>query len=82
MYPGTTFEEDDEKIILTMKQCGSGGRLINKGAYEGPHAYRKFKKAAPYTWGEEGLPIYCGHCVWGPRDITHYSDRRTAVGAN
>ncbi len=64
MYPGTTFEEDDEKIVLTMKQCGSGGRLINKGAYEGPYAYRKFKKAGPNTWGEEGLPVYCGHCVW------------------
>ncbi|MBN1614070.1 MAG: hypothetical protein JW950_06350, partial [Deltaproteobacteria bacterium] len=64
MYPGTTFEEDDEKIILTVRQCGSGGRLINKGAYEGPFAYRKFKKAAPHTWGEENLPIYCGHCPW------------------
>ena len=43
MYPGTTFEEDDEKIILHMKQCGSGGRLINMGAYEGPFGYRKLK---------------------------------------
>jgi hypothetical protein len=64
MYPGTTFEEDDEKIIMTMKQCGSGGRLIEKGAYEGPFGYKKFKKAAPYTWGEENLPLYCSHCVW------------------
>jgi hypothetical protein len=64
MYPGTTFEEDDEKIIITVRQCGSGGRLINKGAYEGPFAYRKLRKAAPHTWGEEDLPIYCGHCSW------------------
>lgn len=64
MYPGATFEEDDEKIILTNRQCGSGGRLINKRAYEGPFAYRRIKKAAPYTWGEEDMPIYCGHCPW------------------
>jgi hypothetical protein len=64
MYPGTTVEEDEEKIILTMKQCGSGGRLINMGAYEGPLGYRKLKKAGPHTWGEENLPIYCTHCAW------------------
>jgi hypothetical protein len=64
MYPGTTFEEDDEKITLTMKQCGSGGRLINMGAYEGPFGYRKLKKAGPHTWGEEDLPLYCSHCSW------------------
>lgn len=64
MYPGTTFEEDDEKIILTMKQCGSGGRLINMGAYDGPFGYRKLKKAGPHTWGEENLPLYCSHCPW------------------
>ena len=64
MYPGTTFEEDDEKIILTMKQCGSGGRLINMGAYDGAFGYRKLKKAGPHTWGEENLPIYCSHCPW------------------
>ena len=64
MYPGTVFEEDDEKITLTMKQCGSGGRLINMGAYEGPFAYRRLKKAGPHTWGEENLPVYCSHCSW------------------
>jgi hypothetical protein len=62
MYPGTTVEEDDEKIILKMKQCGSGGRLINMGAYEGPFGYRKLKNPGPHTWGEKDLPIYCAHC--------------------
>ena len=62
MYPGTTVEEDDEKIIINMKQCGSGGRLINMDAYSGPMGYKKLKKAGPHTWGEEDLPIYCSHC--------------------
>src|SRR3977135_834931 len=31
-------EEDDEKITLSFK-CGSGGRLIDEGKYEGDHPY-------------------------------------------
>jgi hypothetical protein len=64
MYPGFTVEEDDEKFIWTNNPCGSGGRLINMGAYEGPYGYRKLKKAGPHTWGEKDLPIYCSHCPW------------------
>ena len=60
--PGMTMEEDDEKFILTMNPCGSGGRLINMGAYDGAFGYRKLKKAGPHTWGEENVPIYCAHC--------------------
>ena len=62
MYPGTTVEEDDEKVIIRMRQCGSGGRLINSGAYDGPMGYKKLEKAGCHTWGEQGLPIYCSHC--------------------
>jgi hypothetical protein len=61
--PGITVEEDDEKFIITVK-CGSGGHLIESGAYEGPNGYRKLKKPGPQTWGEPDLPIYCGHCPW------------------
>jgi hypothetical protein len=28
-------EEDDEKIVLQMRPCGSGGRLVLEGKYEG-----------------------------------------------
>jgi hypothetical protein len=64
MYPGMTLEEDDEKFVFTLNPCGSGGRLINMGAYEGPFAYRKLQKPGPHTWGEKDLPIYCAHCTW------------------
>lgn len=64
MYPGLTIEEDDEKFIFTMQPCGSGGRLIDGGFYEGPFGYAKLKKAGPHTWGETDLPIYCSHCPW------------------
>lgn len=64
MYPGMTIEEDDEKFTLTMDPCGSGGRLINGGFYEGPMAYAKLKNSGRHTWGETDLPIYCSHCPW------------------
>jgi hypothetical protein len=64
MYPGFTIEEDDEKFILTMNPCGSGGRLLKMGVYEEPLNFSRLKKAGPHTWGKENLPIYCSHCVW------------------
>jgi hypothetical protein len=59
--PGLTVEEDDEKFTITVK-CGSGAKLIEKGAYQGPDGLRKLQKAGPHSWGEVNLPIYCGHC--------------------
>ena len=61
-YPGLTVEEDDEKIIITLNPCGSGGRLIAMGLFEGEKGYRKLRKPGPHTWGETDLPIYCVHC--------------------
>ena len=31
-------DEDDEKITLSFR-CGTGGKLIDDGRYEGEHAY-------------------------------------------
>ncbi|MBI2962641.1 MAG: PhoU domain-containing protein [Deltaproteobacteria bacterium] len=64
MYPGMKIEEDDEKFVFTLNPCGSGGRLIDMRAYEGPFAYRKLRKPGPHTWGEKDMPIYCSHCPW------------------
>lgn len=61
-YGKWTIEEDDEKFIFTHDPCGSGGRLIDMGAYEGPYGYTVIKNASPITWGEENIPIYCLHC--------------------
>jgi hypothetical protein len=55
-----TIEEDDEKIVLTMKPCGSGERIIQKGGYEAGLA--KVKDPHRITWGMKDFPIYCVHC--------------------
>jgi hypothetical protein len=53
-------EEDDEKISVTMKPCGSGERIIKSGGYE--MGLAKVKDPHPITWGMKDFPIYCVHC--------------------
>ncbi len=54
------IEEDDEKIVITMKPCGSGERIIEKGGYEAGLA--KVRDPHNITWGMKDFPIYCVHC--------------------
>ena len=53
--------EDDEKVTIKMKPCGSGGRLINEGKYEGKDALLKIAKPQPLTYGRPDYPVYCAH---------------------
>src|SRR5205807_10352119 len=53
--------EDDEKITLSFR-CGTGGRLIDEGRYEGEGAFLTLRDAAPRTFGRAELPVYCAHC--------------------
>src|ERR1035441_8369600 len=55
-----TIEEEDEKIVITMKPCGSGERIIEKGGYEAGLAI--VKDPHRITWGMKDFPIYCVHC--------------------
>ncbi|HEX7474592.1 MAG TPA: hypothetical protein VF318_01400 [Dehalococcoidales bacterium] len=55
-------EEDDEKISITMKPCGSGERIIQKGGYDSEIGLARVKESNPITWGMKDFPIYCVHC--------------------
>jgi len=57
-----SVREDDEKVSITMKPCGSGERLIQKGAYTPEVGLSTVKGPHCITWGMEELPIYCVHC--------------------
>jgi hypothetical protein len=74
-------DEDDEKIILSFK-CGSGGKLIDDGRYEGEHAYHLLTEQSGRTFMRDELWVYCAHCSvnneiqpleWGesPTSIEH-----------
>ncbi len=56
------IKEDDEKFIILMHPCGSGGRLVLNGSYGPPHDFMRVKKAQPMTYGREDFPVYCAHC--------------------
>jgi hypothetical protein len=53
--------EDEEKITLSFR-CGSGGRLIDEGRYEGDDGYLVLRESAPRTFQRDELPVYCAHC--------------------
>lgn len=57
-----TVEEDDEKVTITMKPCGSGERIIRMGGYEPEIGLARVKEAHPITYMQENFPIYCVHC--------------------
>jgi hypothetical protein len=60
-FGAVEVDEDDEKITLSFR-CGSGGRLIDEGAYEGDDAYLTLREAAGRTFMRDELPVYCAHC--------------------
>ena len=55
------FSEDDEKYELSFK-CGSGGMLIDSGAYSDPRNYLTLRERGPVTFDRDELPVYCAHC--------------------
>lgn len=57
-----TIEEDDKKVTLTMKPCGSGERIIQKGGYDPEVGLAGVTEPHRITWGMKDFPIYCVHC--------------------
>jgi hypothetical protein len=53
--------EDDEKIVLSFR-CGSGGKLIDDGRYEGDHPYAMLRERSGRTFTRDELWVYCAHC--------------------
>ena len=58
------IEEDAEKLTVTPKPCGSGGRLVNDGGYDPPCNFLKIKRPQPMTFDREDFPAYCAHCYF------------------
>lgn len=55
------IHEEDDRIELAFR-CGTGGRLIDEGAYEGEDAYLTLRERGPVTFDRDHLPVYCAHC--------------------
>ncbi|MCZ7525552.1 MAG: hypothetical protein M5U14_03665 [Acidimicrobiia bacterium] len=55
------IDEDDEKVVLSFR-CGSGGRLVDEGRYEGDRPYLVLRERAGRTFMRDSLWVYCAHC--------------------
>jgi hypothetical protein len=62
-YVPMSIEEDEEKLVLEMHPCGSGGRMIQERYYEPPMNFLKIEKPQPMTFGRKDLPVYCAHAA-------------------
>ena len=56
------IKEDEEKISIGGKPCGSGGRAIQNGSYGPPKNFLTVKGPSVMTFGKHELPVYCCHC--------------------
>lgn len=62
-------EEDDEKTVFVIKECGTGGMLRKTGMYDNtdrtPIMGKTSKEPYPWTFGQKGVAYYCAHCsIW------------------
>lgn len=57
-----TIVETETTVSVCMKPCGSGERLIQKGAYDPGIGLARIEEPHRITWGMEDFPIYCVHC--------------------
>lgn len=55
------LSEDPDKFVLSFR-CGSGGMLIDDGAYEAPRNYLTLLQRGPVTFDRDTFPVYCAHC--------------------
>ncbi|MEZ5166479.1 MAG: hypothetical protein R2695_08290 [Acidimicrobiales bacterium] len=55
------IEHEPDRIVMAFR-CGSGGWLIDSGAYEGDHALLKLREPGPRTFGRDEMWVYCAHC--------------------
>ena len=69
----SNITEDEEKYVITLDPCGSGGRLRRGSQIDGspartepPFDLGKTTKPYPWSWGKSGVPYYCVRfCIWG-----------------
>jgi hypothetical protein len=54
--------EDADKFVFVTEPCGSGGRLLDEGAYASPKNFALIKEKHEATFYLENFPVYCMHC--------------------
>jgi hypothetical protein len=57
--------EHPDRVTFHLEPCGSGGRLINEGAYYkgAERPFSLISTPSPATFGEANFPSWCAHCA-------------------
>jgi hypothetical protein len=55
------IREEEDRVVVQMRPCGSGGRLVLEGHYEGPNALYTIRNPHTMTFGRKDYPAYCAH---------------------
>ncbi len=58
-----SVEEKEDRYVLTLDPCDSGGLMRRKGMLATDRGVTK--KGYPWSWGRAGVPYYCAHCAIG-----------------
>jgi len=56
------LQETEDGFVFDTKPCGSGGRLIEEGAYAEPKNLPMVKGPNVESFGVDEMPVYCMHC--------------------
>lgn len=62
VHQNMSVSEDDEKIVISVDPCGSGGRMIERGFYEPEIGLATIEEPHRITGMAKDFPIYCVHC--------------------
>ena len=67
-YSNFTAEEDDEKIVFSMHDCGVCGRMVKEGKLDTSDKnslnFGAIKEPHDWTLGYTGMPYYCIHAPY------------------
>lgn len=55
------LEEKEDRYVLTLDPCGSGGVMRRENMLKSGQGVTK--KGYPWSWGKTGVPYYCVHCA-------------------
>lgn len=67
-----SLEEKEDRYVLTLDPCGSGGMMRRRGMLQSGRGVTM--RGYPWSWGKTGVPYYCVHCAIAgeivPKEIT------------
>ncbi len=58
-----TLKEEEDRFVLKLDPCNTGGRMLRQGLDQPPMNLKKFQKKLPESWNQTDVSYYCGHCA-------------------